>query len=77
MIHFDDLLFFGSSHDFNDLNELINLGISQKGWLSIDHFYQDASCGPDINLASVISGPKNQLRCTIAPRTYVRKIGFT
>lgn len=71
MIHFDDLLFFGRSHDFYDFNQLINLGISQKGRFSIDHLYQDASCGPDINLAGVISGSENQLRCTIAPRTYV------
>jgi hypothetical protein len=77
LIHLKDLLLGRRSHNLNNLNQLINLTITQKGRLPINHLNKNAPGGPHINLTGIISGPKDQLRRPIAPTTNIRKIRLT
>jgi hypothetical protein len=65
-IHFPHFLLAGSSQYLDDLFELIDLRISHEGRGSIDHFDQNASGGPHIDLGGVVGRSKDEFGCAVA-----------
>lgn len=76
-VHLLDFVTTRSAKDLEDLEELIDLGIPQKGSLSVDHLHQNAAGGPHIDLGGVLGGPENQLGSSVAPRTNIGDVGLS
>jgi len=76
-VHLDYFLLLWCSHDLDDLDQLVDLRVPQERRLSVDHFYQNAPCRPDIDLTRVVSSSEDQLRRPIAPGTNVRQVWLT
>lgn len=76
-VHLLNLVATRSSQNTDNLKQLINLGISQKRCLSIDHLNNHTTCWPHIDLGSILCGPKYKLWSSIASWTNVSNIRFT
>jgi len=73
-VHFLNIGLCRCSKHFDDLYELIDLRITRKRGITIDHFHQNTTSRPHINLGIIASGTKYQLRSSIASRTNVSQI---
>lgn len=75
-VHLLHVLLRRRTQHLDNLNQLVDLRISQKRRIPIDHLHQNTPHRPHINLGIVIRRPKYQLRRPVTPGTYIGKVGL-
>ena len=60
-----DNIIWGSTQEFCDDGELVDVVLSREQRLALEHFCEDTACTPDIDLNIVFLPCKHNLRCTV------------
>lgn len=76
-VHLQHVLLGRRAQHLDDLDQLVDLRVTQERWDTVDHFHEYAPSRPHVDLRSVVSGPENQLGSTIAPRADVGQVGLS
>jgi hypothetical protein len=75
-IHSQYLFDSRRAQDSDNLNKLVYIIRRNEERLADDHFDEDTSGRPHVDLSSVISSTENQLWCTITTRADIGNIRF-
>lgn len=75
-IHIQYGLFAWCPEYLDDFDQLVILGLTSEGRLTIDHFDYDTADRPHINLRTVVGGTKDKLWSSIASWTDVSDIAL-
>lgn len=75
-VHRLQLVNRGRPQHLDDLNQLIDRGLTWEQRLSDDHFGNDTGEAPDIDDRGVEPGTKHQLRGPVVPRADVSDVGL-
>lgn len=75
-IHIDNLALGRSSQHFDDFDEVVHAVLADEERSALNHFQQDAPNRPDVDHRGVVSGPKDEFGCSVAPRTDIGQVGF-
>jgi len=65
-----------SANNFDNFNELVDVGFAGEERLPKDHLGQNTTERPRVNVGRVVGGAKDQLRGSIVPRANVGNVRF-
>lgn len=75
-VHGADFFSGGCSEDLDDLNQLVNTGITRKERLAKQQLGPHTALRPNINCRGIIRTPEDQLRRPVIPTANVTDVGL-